>query len=150
MYLSTKTFGHELGLSCAFRQWRANSHCNKIHGYALSFKFTFACEVLDDRNWCVNFGGLKYIKEELQRQFDHKLVVAKDDPDLPLLMTLNTMAVADVVVQDAVGCEAFAKQAFTIAENWLYDSGAAPRVWIISCEVAEHGANSAIYTGENE
>ncbi|SVB70610.1 uncharacterized protein METZ01_LOCUS223464, partial [marine metagenome] len=29
MYQSTKTYGNEVGLSCCFRQWRADSHCNK-------------------------------------------------------------------------------------------------------------------------
>ena len=37
MYRSTKTYGNERGLSCAFRQWRADSHCNLIHGYSLGF-----------------------------------------------------------------------------------------------------------------
>ena len=32
MFLSTKTYGHDLGLSAAFRQWRAESHCRLIHG----------------------------------------------------------------------------------------------------------------------
>ena len=35
MYRSSKTYGHEIGLSAAFRQWRAQSHCRLIHGYAL-------------------------------------------------------------------------------------------------------------------
>ena len=51
MYNSTKTYGHDVGLSCSFRQWRAQSHCSKVHGYALSVKFTFAAEKLDERNW---------------------------------------------------------------------------------------------------
>ena len=37
----TKTYGHDLGLSCCFRQWGASSHCRFLHGYALSFSFTF-------------------------------------------------------------------------------------------------------------
>lgn len=41
VYRSTKTYGHNAGLSCAFRQWKANSHCKYLHGYALSFKFVF-------------------------------------------------------------------------------------------------------------
>ena len=38
-YISTKEY-KQLG-PVAYRQWRADSHCNKIHGYALSFKFEF-------------------------------------------------------------------------------------------------------------
>ena len=41
-YFSTKTYGHERGLSCAFRQPLAlHSHCSLLHGYALSFSFKF-------------------------------------------------------------------------------------------------------------
>lgn len=40
-YYSTKTFGNDRGLSCAFRQWRATSHCNQVHGYSLGFRFIF-------------------------------------------------------------------------------------------------------------
>ena len=59
-YQSTKTFGHDLGISCAFRQWRAtHSHCSKIHGYALSVTMVFEANTLDDRNWVMDFGGFK-------------------------------------------------------------------------------------------
>jgi 6-pyruvoyltetrahydropterin/6-carboxytetrahydropterin synthase len=48
-YYSTKTYDHNEGLSCAFRQWRAkDSHCRWIHGYALAVKFTFGCKELED------------------------------------------------------------------------------------------------------
>ena len=36
-YQVIKTYGNETGHSCAFRQWRAESHCNLIHGYGLGF-----------------------------------------------------------------------------------------------------------------
>ena len=70
MYTSTKFL--ELG-SCAFRQWRAadgridageRAHrCSLLHGYRLTAKFTFGCQLLDDRNWCVDFGGLGGLKK---------------------------------------------------------------------------------------
>ena len=50
-YVSTKTYDH-IG-PVAYRQWRAESHCNLIHGYALSFHFEFECDTLDARNWCM-------------------------------------------------------------------------------------------------
>lgn len=148
-YQSTKQFGHELGLSCAFRQWKANSHCHFIHGYALSFKFVFQSEVLDSRHWVIDFGGLKALKATLEEHFDHKLLVAKDDPAVDEICMLAGIGVADVRVVDRVGCEAFAHMGFTIAEEWLCDNGLHSRISLVSCEVAEHGANSAVYLGEN-
>ena len=147
-YQSTKKFGHELGLSCAFRQWRAESHCKFVHGYALSFKFVFEAEVLNDKNWVIDFGSLKPIKQILQEQFDHKLVIAKDDPLISHFRELDRVA-WDLKIMDNVGCEAFARYAFIAAEEFLYNNDFNKRVSIVSCECAEHGANSAIYLGEN-
>lgn len=146
MYKSTKTYGHELGFSCAFRQHRADSHCRLIHGYALSFKFVFASSTLDVRNWVVDFGGLKPLKQMLEDTFDHTLLVAIDDPKLAELKALETMGLARVVPVEATGCEATAKMVFEVTEQWLKDAGYGSRVWVESVEVAEHGANSAIYT----
>ena len=144
-FQSTKTFGHELGLSACFRQWRADSHCNLLHGYALAFTFVFEAETLDERNWVVDFGGLKELKNDLQKTFDHKLVVAKDDPMLDEISGLAGLGIADVLVLNSVGCEAFAKIAFNLAQRSLITMGLDNRVRVVSVECREHGANSAIY-----
>lgn len=146
MYNSTKTYGHELGLSAVFRQWRADSHCNQLHGYALAFTFVFEAEELDDRNWVVDFGGLKDLKRELVAMFDHKLIIAQDDPQLEALRELEKIGIADVTILPAVGCEMFAEYACELADQVLEAKGYYPRVRIKSVECREHGANSAIYT----
>lgn len=145
-YKVTKTYGPEQGLSAAFRQWRADSHCRFIHGYALGFKFTFSCQDLDVRNWCVDFGGLKGLKQILIDNFDHKLLVAQDDPRIGDLMYLDTLGLAEVVVLPAVGCEKFAEYIYKVTEQWLVDAGFGPRCQLDSVEVFEHSGNSAIYT----
>lgn len=147
-YQSTKTYGHDLGLSACFRQPKAiHSHCSLLHGYALSFKFTFECDGLDSREWCVDFGGLKWLKSELVNFFDHKLLVAANDPQLDAICELSSIGVADVIVMvNGVGCERFAEFAYNLAVLALErDANLAPRVRVVSCECAEHGANSAIY-----
>ena len=145
MYLSTKTFGHELGLSAAFRQWKADSHCRFLHGYALAVKFTFATNELDARNWVVDFGGLKSLKQILDDTFDHKTLVAEDDPRYGTFVELSMLGVIDMVTVPATGCEKFAEMIYEVAEQWLLDAGFSPRCWLVSVEVKEHGANSAIY-----
>lgn len=150
-YQSTKVFGHELGISCCFRQWRATSHCNQLHGYALSFKFVFECEELDNKNWCMDFGNLKSLKQTIMSHFDHKLVIAEDDPDKSVLEALGDLGIADVIELPAVGCEAFAKFAYDLADSYIIGLQIlepTKRVRVVSCEVCEHGANSAIYIGE--
>ena len=147
-YQSTKQFGHDLGLSCCFRQWRAESHCNQLHGYAIAIRLVFEANELDVRNWVVDFGSLKGLKQMFVDTFDHKLLVAEDDPDKDDICALAGMGIADVIVVPAVGCEKFAEYVFGATEVWLLSNGYTPRVKLISAEVKEHGANSAIYTGE--
>lgn len=96
-YLSTKTYGNDRGLSCTFRQWRStHSHCSLLHGYSIGIKLIFESETLDDRNWVMDFGGLKAFKEWSEYMFDHTLVVAEDDPHLPFFKQMNDLITINV------------------------------------------------------
>lgn len=150
MYRSTKTYGHELGFSCCFRQHRAKSHCNLLHGYSLAFKFVFEAETLDEHNWVQDFGGLKPLKLALGDMFDHTCVVSKDDPAIAHFGVMARAKLIDLRTVEAVGCEAFAKLAFDLAESLIagLHEVSGHRVLVVSCECAEHGANSAVYLGE--
>lgn len=147
MYKSTKTFGHNLGLSAAFRQWKAQSHCRFLHGYALEIRIEFEADELDARNWVVDFGSLKSLKGWLENTFDHKTIVAHNDPHIEFFQRGQELGVMDVVLVEATGCEKFAELVFVCTEIWLKDNGYYPRCRVSSVEVKEHGANSAIYTG---
>ena len=137
-----KTYGHNLGLSCAFRQWRAKSHCRFIHGYALQVELVFATSKLDDRNWVIDFGGLSFIKKYLEGQFDHKTLVAKDDPALGFFKDMHNEGLIDMVLVDHVGCEKFAEEIFTQAKGLMPQ---AKGVKLVSVSVREHGSNAAVY-----
>ena len=146
-FLSTKTYNHNIGLSCAFRQWRAkHSHCKYLHGYALSVRLNFKGK-LNDRNWVYDFGDLKFVKEFLQNTFDHKTVVAEDDPELETFRELKEKGLIQLVVIPHVGCEKFAeyicKQLATTIEVNTNE-----RVKLMSVEVREHSGNSAIYIND--
>lgn len=149
-FQSTKTYGHNLGFSCAFRQWRADSHCKYIHGYSVAVKFVFEADELDKRNWVVDFGSLKSLKGWLENMFDHKTLVAFDDPELFWFEEANKRGIIDMVLVPATGCEQFAKIIFDATEVWLTDNGYTPRCRLVSVEVMEHGANSAVYTGGSD
>jgi 6-pyruvoyltetrahydropterin/6-carboxytetrahydropterin synthase len=142
----TKTYGHEEGLSCCFRQHQATaSHCRFLHGYALAFRFTFVAATLDDRGWCVDFGGLKPLRAWLHTMFDHTLLVAADDPALAAMRVLDDQGLVQLRVLDAVGCEAFAG----LACRWAQDFVAAEtggRVRVERVDVAEHDGNAASFT----
>ena len=145
MYKSSKTYGHEVGLTSCFRQHRAESHCRFLHGYALSVHLEFEADELDICKWVVDFGSLKSFKQQLEDTFDHKTLVAEDDPFRNEFVTLHAQGLIDMVLVPATGCEAFAKLIYECAEVWLHDAGYAPRVRMSSVTVREHGANSASY-----
>ena len=144
-FLSTKTYGHNIGLSAVFRQPNADhSHCHLLHGYSLSFKFTFGCDHLDNKNWAVDFGGLKPLKAWLEDHFDHKTAIDVNDPHMAKFMELQELDLAAVVVFDGVGAEMFAKHACEFADELIREATDG-RCWCVSAECFEHGANSAIY-----
>jgi 6-pyruvoyltetrahydropterin/6-carboxytetrahydropterin synthase len=168
-YISTKTYGNDIGLSCCFRQWRStHSHCSLLHGYSIGVHVEFESETLDDRNWVMDFGGLKAFKAWLEYMFDHTLVIAKDDPFLPMFKEMaahglqDQGGVCDLRIVDAVGCEKFSEAAFKELDTIIktYQAGESYTVngktfecrypvghgvKVRSVEVFEHGANSAIY-----
>jgi 6-pyruvoyltetrahydropterin/6-carboxytetrahydropterin synthase len=151
-FLSTKTFGNDRGLSCCFRQWRStHSHCSQVHGYSIGVKFVFECDTLDERNWVMDFGGLKGVKQWLEYMFDHTMAVAEDDPLLPMWQQMaenpETAHAINLRVVPAVGCERFAELVFDHVTKLLDDTRNEllnPTVRLKSVEVFEHGANSAI------
>lgn len=147
-YQSSKTYGHDIGLSCAFRQHRTDSHCQYLHGYALSVHIEFEADDLDENNWVVDFGGLKSIKEWLKDTFDHKTVIAEDDPHLVELSCLEDFGLAQIVVLPNVGCEAFARHVGEYVERWLEENDYSPRVALNHVTIREHGANSATWMPE--
>lgn len=166
-FYSTKTYGTDRGLSCCFRQWRAtHSHCSTLHGYSIGIKLVFGSDSLDDKNWVMDFGGLKGFKAWADNMFDHTLVIAKDDPHLSFFQQMANMgsvpisgigdqefdkvkphergAICDLRIVDGVGCEMFAKMCYDKMTEILCESGN-NRVYVKSAEVFEHAGNSAIY-----
>jgi 6-pyruvoyltetrahydropterin/6-carboxytetrahydropterin synthase len=145
IYGSTKTYTHSVGLSCAFRQWRAQSHCKYIHGYALQVTLDFHTSEPDENGWVVDFGGLKGIKKWLEDTFDHKLLVAKSDPKFEELTNLDIpLGVAQVMVLEEVGCENFAKYIGDYVWKWIDRTPELKdRVSLRQVTIAEHEGNSA-------
>lgn len=143
MHISTKII--ELG-SCAFRQWGADhSHCHFIHGYQLKAKFWFGCSELDNKNWAVDFGGLKELKAQLQDTFDHTLCVAANDPCLDLFKQMEQRDACKLrIFENGVGIERAAEHCYNVASEFIKKQYG-DRCWVDQVEVFEHENNSAIY-----
>lgn len=147
-YQVEKHYPHSLGLSVCFRQFKSNSHCAQLHGYALAFTFTFEAYDLDHRDWVLDFGSFKNLKTWLEMRFDHRLIVAKDDPLLEHFRNLHALGGASVSVMERVGIESFAELAGKFAKGYVAGM-AGNRVKLIKVQCWEHPANSAIWWPDN-
>jgi hypothetical protein len=120
----------------------------------------------------MDFGGLKAFKEWADWQFDHTMVIGKDDPERGTFVELNkiqggfkNMGIIDLRIVDGVGCEKFAELAYNTmneiltayqeGRGWTHPDGrvfearysVGAGVRLKSAEVFEHAGNSAIYEG---
>ena len=148
-YISTKTYKQIAPV--AYRQWKADSHCNLVHGYALSFHFEFESDTLDVRNWVMDFGGLKPLKSSLEDWFDHTLLVAQDDPMRDHLLELGRLKLAKITEVEKTGCEGIADFLYEYINTiFLPSYGEKDRIWCSRVEVRETDANMAMRVGHRE
>ena len=151
-YTSTKEYID--AFPCAYRQWRADSHCNLNHGYSFSMKFYFGTNDLDVRNWAADYGGLKELKKILEDQFDHTTLVSADDPELEFYKEMERRKLAKLTILPRVGCESLADMLYKyvngvyIPEMW--GPAEAERLWCYRVEVRETQANMAFREGHRE
>ena len=150
MFKSTKLFD---GFSCCFRQWKAETtHCKYLHGYGVSFRVTFD-GMLDHRNWVCDFGGMKRAKtliDDMQpkawmdHMFDHTVIVAEDDPELPTFYEMDKKGIIQLRIVEATGAEKFAEFIFKKL-NTFVRTETNERVHVKRVEFMEHNKNTAIY-----
>ena len=149
-YTSTKLFD---GFSTCFRQWKADgTHCEFLHGYAVSFRVWFEGE-LDERNWVWDFGGMKRAKTQIEGMspkdyftylLDHTTIIAEDDPHLTLFKQMNAEGIIQLRILPATGCERFAEYLYHTINDFLAVETNG-RVKATKIEVYEHERNSASY-----
>ena len=140
-----KSYKRFIGYSTAFRQWRADSHCSYIHGYALCFKVWFEGE-LDEKGWVIDFGCFKRngVKEWLKDWFDHTTVIASDDPELDMFKELHNRKIIDLRILSDVGCEKFAEHVALYLQG-IVDKETHGRASVSKVQCWEHNDNMAEY-----
>src|SRR5882724_9729997 len=146
-----KTYGNHEGWSATFRQWRADSHCSFLHGYAIGVELEFCCldSEVDKNGWVINFGGLKDVKQWLKELLDHKTLVAADDPEMSTFLGLEAAGLIQLVVLDqGVGCDNLAKYIAQWVEGWLGSNRQEleTKAWLQRVKVFEHSGNAAEWT----
>ena len=117
-----------------------------LHGYALGFYFEFESDTLDARNWVVDFGSLRPLKEFLQENFDHTMLVAQDDPHFEEFERLHNLGLAKMVVVEKTGCEALSEFLLEYVNEYFLEDHYPNGSQEIRCrkvEVRETPSNSA-------
>ncbi len=147
-FQSTKKLGP---ISVGHRQWRDDGHCAWVHGYGRYIQFTFEGD-LDERQWVMDFGDLKDIKQWLEEQWDHRVMIASDDPQLDKLKEMHDLNIMNINVMDVdkgwgPGIEASCKFVYDHVQP-IITQKTNGRVKITKVEIWEHERNSAVYTVE--
>lgn len=152
MYKSTKKFGP---ISTSHRNWKAEFNPNRdsrkcalCHGYSRYLQLTFDGD-LDERAWVYDFGDLRFVKQWLDENWDHRTLISANDPKLDKLREMQECGlIALTVIPDqddwGPGIEGSCK--------WVYDQinpviqeKTQGRVSISKVEIWEHENNSAVY-----
>ena len=85
-FKSSKRFGP---ITTGHRQWRDKGHCSYVRGYGRYVRLTFEATKLDERGWVMDFGDLKDVKSWIESEWDHRTLIAADDPAIPELKILE-------------------------------------------------------------
>lgn len=146
-FQSTKRIGP---ISTGHRQWKAENHCRFIHGYGRYIEFLFEGEQ-DDKSWIVDFGGLKGIKKQIEEAWDHKTLIASNDPKLDLILQMEKEGLLAVTIMDidkghTPGIEGSCKWAMDTF-NPMIQEMTDGRCYIKQIRIWEHENNSALIVG---
>lgn len=146
-YFSTKRFGP---ISTGHRQWRHNGHCAFVHGYGRIVEIVFGAEELDARGWVVDFGDLRDVKKWLEEEWDHRVLLAYDDPLLEEFKALDEKGGIDINIlppEYGPGIEQSCKYVFDNVDE-IINEKTHERCWVESVRIWEHENNSAFYERE--
>ncbi len=89
--------------------------CKHLHGHNGLLEIVVATDSLDSRGMVVDFGDIKdVVKEWVDTNMDHQMILSKDDPILNLLLDLNEPV---YVMDDNPTAENIAKRIHEEATN---------------------------------
>lgn len=141
LYTITKTYDN---LKAAHRQWRHKGHCRFVHGENWRLDITFGSDLLDDQQFVYDFGGLRPLRDKLEKIFDHTLLIDIDDPERAFFEDMHQKGLADVRFIPSAGAEGLSKWIFELADDYIKDVTKG-RVRCVTVVVYEDSKNSARY-----
>lgn len=140
-YTITKSYNN---LKAAHAQWRHEGHCKRAHGENWTIHITFTTLELDDKNFIVDFGGLRGLRDQLEHYFDHTLLLDEDDPQKTLFDALSEAGRAKIHYLPSASAEGLSKFVFGLSNDYIlnFTNG---RVWVQEVTVEEDCKNTATY-----
>jgi 6-pyruvoyltetrahydropterin/6-carboxytetrahydropterin synthase len=149
MFTSTKRFGP---ISTGHRQWKHDGHCSYVHGYGRIVEITFQSKELDCRGWVMDFGNLKEVKNWFDEEWDHRVLLAYNDPLLNEFKYLADLGGIDINIlpkKYGPGIEQSCKYVFDETTP-IIKRLTSNRVWISKVKIFEHENNWAEYNVKNK
>lgn len=131
----------------AHRQPKHDGHCALIHGHNWDFEFVFTATELDKCGFVYDFGKLGWLKDWLEEQFDHTLVLNEDDEILEEEEYSWLEEYARINVIPDCSSEGLARYVWTQV-NKMLDELEGDRVSCASVTVHEDRKNSATFGQE--
>jgi 6-pyruvoyl-tetrahydropterin synthase len=143
-FTCTKRFSE---ICVAHRNWNSGTHCALIHGYARNVELTIRAENLDKAQWVIDLGDLKFVRDILTKEWDHRLLVASDDILLDDLRALEAKGGVSLNVMDiekgwGPGLEGSCQFLYDTIDPQLR-SKTNGRCWITKVEIWEKTDNRA-------
>ena len=131
MYAVTKTihfcYGHRL--------LNYRGKCRYLHGHNGKVEIELASERLDSRGMVRDFGEIKQVLQTwIDRELDHKMLMARQDPALPVLRELGEPV---FVMEENPTAEALARLIFDYAASQGFPVTAV-RLWETDASVATY------------
>ncbi len=135
------------GYPCAHRQHLHPGHCAYVHGYSRTFILHFKCVQLSPEGFVIDFGELEWVKDFLDRSFDHTCLINLADPLLDEFKRLHTLGALKLVVLPNVGMEGSSRYVYHHLEPQLLlvPDYQARGVRLVKVECHENDKNSASY-----
>lgn len=108
----------ELAFCFGHRLMHYNGKCRQLHGHNAKAVVTVQGEALDDQGMVSDFSALRrHVGDWVDRTLDHKMLLHKDDPLVPLLRQAGDPVVA---MDDHPTTENIAKFIFDFVEREGY------------------------------
>ena len=145
---SSKRFGP---ITTGHRQWKDKGHCSYAHGYVRYVEIEFDSFELDERGWVVDFGDLKWVKEWLENEWDHRLLLAHDDPLIEDFKAIEKKGGVDLnILPDWSGpsIEQSCYYVYKFVNDGIHVRSGG-KAWVNKVRIYEHENNWAEYLRES-